>query len=320
MPFSPNFDEELQTVDTFWRFGGSRGIFTADKAPVNSPSLLEASTNDEADLRASPKGTNRALAMFESKCLRCMNGLQLLDDALKNKRFLPTGCGGIDILLGGGLREGQLTEIAGPSSSGKTQICLYIASHVAFRLCGSIVFLDSSNSFSPTRIASIVNQICRPADKEVHDRRIKMIMSCIHCQSVFDIFSLRDALHELESTLNKQTIYNGGKICMLIIDSISSLITPILGGKDSQGRSLMVSLGYLMKQLADEWNISVLVTNHMVSGGGGTSKPAMGESWKCIPHVKLQLSRCPGSTICNISVLKHTSMPCGRSAEFVIPN
>lgn len=30
----------------------------------------------------------------------------------------------IDALLGGGLREGQVTEIVGPSSSGKTQVCL----------------------------------------------------------------------------------------------------------------------------------------------------------------------------------------------------
>ena len=28
----------------------------------------------------------------------------------------------VDTLLGGGLREGQLTEIVGPSSSGKTQV------------------------------------------------------------------------------------------------------------------------------------------------------------------------------------------------------
>jgi archaellum biogenesis ATPase FlaH len=28
----------------------------------------------------------------------------------------------IDLLLGGGLRAGQLTELVGPSSSGKTQV------------------------------------------------------------------------------------------------------------------------------------------------------------------------------------------------------
>lgn len=30
-----------------------------------------------------------------------------------------------DSLLQGGLREGQVTELVGPSSSGKTQVCIY---------------------------------------------------------------------------------------------------------------------------------------------------------------------------------------------------
>ncbi|XP_028552025.1 DNA repair protein RAD51 homolog 4 [Dendrobium catenatum] len=320
MSLPHSLEEELPTVDdSFQRFGASHGIFSAEKALIHVPSVIDASTKDEADLGASPKGASRTLSNFESKCLRWMNGVELLDDALRNKRFLPTGCDGIDTLLGGGLREGQLTEIVGPSSSGKTQFCLYVASNVAVKLCGSVVFLDTSNSFSPTRIASIVNQIFGPAVKEGQEIRIKNIMSSIHCQSVFDIFSLQDVLHELYNTLKMQTISKGDKICMLVVDSVSSLITPILGSKNSQGRSLMVSVGYLMKQLADEWNLSVLVTNHMVSGGE-TSKPALGESWKCIPHVRLQLSRCPGSSICNVSVLKHTSMACNRSVDFEIPN
>ncbi|KAK8926675.1 hypothetical protein KSP39_PZI018441 [Platanthera zijinensis] len=273
-------------------------------------------------------GPTRALSTFQSQGPPWMNGVELLDDALRNKRFLPTGCEGLDTLLGGGLRQGHLTELVGPSASGKTQICLYVASYVAVKHFGSIVFFDTSNSFSPNRVASMINQICEPVHKEVffetfltvlfifkipthaqrQERWIMKIMNSIHCQSVFDIFSLHDALHELESTLMKKTISEDKKICMLIVDSVSSLITPILGSKDSQGHSLMVSSGYLLKKLAHEWNLAILVINHMVSGERGTTKPAMGESWKCIPHVRLQLSRSPGSRICSISLLRHTSM------------
>ena len=38
----------------------------------------------------------------------------------------PDGCCRLEALLGGGLREGQLTEIAGESSSGKTQILMQV--------------------------------------------------------------------------------------------------------------------------------------------------------------------------------------------------
>lgn len=82
--------------------------------------------------------------------------MELLEDAMKNKHVLSTGfegyhvlehplshflgvkfetlkvfdtkfswagvCIRVDLLLQGGLREGLLTELVGPSSSGKTQV------------------------------------------------------------------------------------------------------------------------------------------------------------------------------------------------------
>jgi RAD51-like protein 3 len=36
--------------------------------------------------------------------------------------FIDLSIVSIDTLLGGGLRQGQLTEVTGPSSSGKTQV------------------------------------------------------------------------------------------------------------------------------------------------------------------------------------------------------
>ena len=48
------------------------------------------------------------------------------------------------------------------------------------------------------------------------------------------------------------------------------------------------------------------VTNHMVSAGNGAVKPALGESWKAVPHVRLVISREHGSNICTATVLKHT--------------
>ncbi|KAG0468083.1 hypothetical protein HPP92_017411 [Vanilla planifolia] len=249
-----------------------------------------------------------------------MNGMELLEDVLKNKRALPTGFDGIDTLLGGGLREGQLIEIVGPSSSGKTQFCLFVASYIASNNFGSVVYMNTSNCFSPSRVSLIVNQLCSSLDKEDRQRRIREIMSRIHCLSIFDIFSLMDALDELKNTMREQKVNEDAKICILVVDAISSLVTPILGSTNAQGRSLMVFTGYLLKRLAYELDISVLVTNHMVSGEGGMAKPAMGESWKPVPHIRLLISRKPGSKICDISLLRHTSMACGGFAEFVIPD
>ena len=42
----------------------------------------------------------------------------------------------------------------------------------------------------------------------------------------------------------------------------------------------------------------------MVSAGNGAVKPALGESWKTVPHVRLMISR--ENNICTATVLKHT--------------
>ena len=50
----------------------------------------------------------------------------------------------------------------------------------------------------------------------------------------------------------------------------------------------------------------VQVTNHMVSAGNGAVKPALGESWKAVPHIRLMISRECENNICTATVLKHT--------------
>lgn len=84
-------------------------------------------------------------------------------------------------------------------------------------------------------------------------------MNNILCHSVFDIFTMFDVLHQLELNLRSQVHVDMKQCCLilfflrysfsflallqrgaqrvrlLIVDSISSLITPILGGSGAQG-------------------------------------------------------------------------------------
>ena len=51
------------------------------------------------------------------------------------------------------------------------------------------------------------------------------------------------------------------------------------------------------------------ITNHTVGGGAdGIAKPALGESWKGIAHVRVSLSRNVDTGICTASLVKHSSM------------
>jgi hypothetical protein len=57
-----------------------------------------------------------------------------------------------------------------------------------------------------------------------------------------------------------------GRMSVLIIDSLSFLVTPVLGSAEVDGHALMICLGRLIKQLAQTFSLVVLTTNHLVGG------------------------------------------------------
>ncbi|XP_059660616.1 DNA repair protein RAD51 homolog 4-like [Cornus florida] len=313
-----SLEHEYPIIDSnFQQFCASHAIFSVEDFLVRDIYVLVALAEQHSNSERLKQGITQVLSIIDGQHQPWLNGMELLEDAQQNKHVLSTGCEKIDMLLQGGLCEGHLIEIVGPSSSGKTQVCLQAASNVAKNQMGGVVFLDTGNSFSPKCIAHYISQISDHADKEGNYKILQKLMSRISCQSVFDFFTLIDVLLQLESGLRSQ-MQRDCWVQLLVIDSISSLITPILGGQGSKGHALMISAGYLLKKLAHEHNLCVLVTNHMVSGDGGITKPALGDSWKSLPHVRLQLTRDHSSNICKMSILTHPYMASGNTVIFTI--
>ncbi|KAG9453714.1 hypothetical protein H6P81_006618 [Aristolochia fimbriata] len=312
-----SLQQEYPDIDArFLHFCVSRGILSVEDFLIHDLNELIAFAEQDPDSEDLKKGILMILSYIDGQHQLWLNGLELLEDAEKNNLVISTGCDGIDFLLQGGLHEGQLTELVGSSSSGKTQVCLQAASNIAIKYTGTVMFLDSCNSFCAKHVANLISQLLTTRSKEVKEWGIERAMSKIMCQSVFDIFTLFHVLNQLDTIMRSEVKGKEGKMHLLIIDSVSSLITPILGGRGSNGHSLMTSAGFLLKKLANEHNLSVLVTNHTVGGERGISKPALGESWKSIPHVRLLLSRESGSSTRKVSVLKHPSLACGVSSNF----
>ncbi|XP_019177517.1 PREDICTED: DNA repair protein RAD51 homolog 4 isoform X2 [Ipomoea nil] len=309
-----SLEQRYPIIDSnFQGFCASHGIFSEDFLLHDMHALVVSAEQHNTSARLK-QGINQVLASIDALHQPWLNGMELLEDVLQRKNILSTGCQCIDDFLNGGLRDGHLIELVGPSSSGKTQVCFMIASNVA-RSSGRVVFLDTCNSFSPKRVAEVVSQMSDNSTSKAK-KSLEHVMSNIVCYSVFDIFTMFDVVHHLKSTMRSQS---GCRARMLIIDSISSLITPILGGSGAHGgRALMASAGFILKQLANEHNLPVLVTNHMVAGEAGLLKPALGESWKSIPHIRLLLSRDSARHISSISVLKHPNMATGDRVEFQI--
>lgn len=65
----------------------------------------------------------------------------------------PTGIKGLDEILAGGLPQGQISEIVGPISSGKTGLLLRILSETSWR-GERVAFVDPFHSFDPVSAAA----------------------------------------------------------------------------------------------------------------------------------------------------------------------
>ncbi|XP_058764309.1 DNA repair protein RAD51 homolog 4-like [Vicia villosa] len=310
-----SLEKEYPLIDpNFQTFCASHAIYSVEDFLLHDLDALLTSAANHSTSQRLKQGIHQLLSIVDALHPPLLNGLQLLEDSKRNKHVLSTGCDRIDAFLGGGLREGQLTELVGPSSSGKTQVCLMSASTVAKHKC-SVIYLDTGNSFSPQRIAHFVGQSSDYVSGNQADRKLlQNVLDRIICYPVFDVYQMFDLLHQLEINFRSEIHKSDRNVQLLIVDSISSLITPILRGSGPQGYALMISVGFLLKKLAHEHNIAVLVTNHVVGGEDGNSKPALGESWKSVPHVRLLLSRECGGNVCNFSIIKHPAMASGKTA------
>ncbi|XP_073144181.1 DNA repair protein RAD51 homolog 4 isoform X6 [Henckelia pumila] len=247
---------EYPLIDSnFRKFCASHGIFTVEDFLVHDLYALAAFAEQDCSSDELKQGITQVLSILDNQHRPWLNGLELLENA-EQKKHLSTGCERIDVLLQGGLREGHVTELVGPSSSGKTQICLQAAANVAKKYAGMVVYLDSGNSFSPKRMAQFLSRSFNPANSEVN-QILERVMSSIMHHSVFDMFTLLDLLHQLLHDFKSQICC---QVRMVIIDSLSSLISPVLGGGGAHGHALMVSAGFLLKELAHEHNLSVVVS------------------------------------------------------------
>jgi DNA repair protein RadA len=135
------------------------GIYTvADLALANASELAEIISNSSIE----------SCKQMVIKSYQYLMEKGVLEKALMTSRELlnqprtrcTTGCKSLDELLGGGLEAKAVTEFYGGFGRGKTQIC-YTSAVMATQpvekggLDGSVIYIDTENTFSPERIAEI---------------------------------------------------------------------------------------------------------------------------------------------------------------------
>ncbi len=85
--------------------------------------------------------------------LRSLTFAQALG-AARSLGKLSTGSDGMDGLIGGGYEEGKITEVFGPSNSGKTQLAMQ-ATVIAAANGWKSVYVDTESTFRPERVVQM---------------------------------------------------------------------------------------------------------------------------------------------------------------------
>ncbi|CAG8602312.1 355_t:CDS:2 [Acaulospora colombiana] len=127
----------------------------------------------------------------------------------------------------------------------------------------------------------------------------KRIRLSKNCSDIFSVFSLVEELRQGLQRKSEDTFYFG--LRLVVLDSITPLFMPILGGcVDDKANSFMTSLTRMLRNLAREYDIAVLVTNSvenvrsttnpMSAFASTTMKPALKTTWTYMPDVTLFLT------------------------------
>ncbi|CAI5984410.1 unnamed protein product [Closterium sp. NIES-64] len=151
----------------------------------------------------------------------------------------------------------------------------------------SVAFVDTAGSFSAARIATVIGRMMGSRERCQESRAIvTRALKAVVRMKAYDIHSLLPLLATIAQHKRKATQSSDffSVLRLLIIDSASAVVSPVLGGHGPQGHALMMSLSRMIRLLANEFGLAVLITNHSVSSEDGTFKPALGESWKVTPH------------------------------------
>ncbi|XP_006045430.4 DNA repair protein RAD51 homolog 4 isoform X2 [Bubalus kerabau] len=218
------------------------------------------------------------------------NGADLYEELKTSTAILSTGIGSLDKLLDAGLYTGEVTEIVGAPGSGKTQVCLCVAAHVAHGLQQNVLYIDSNGGLTASRILQLLQ--ARTPDEEEQAGALQRIQVV----RAFDIFQMLDVLQDLRGTVSQQVSSSSGTLKVVIVDSVAAVVAPLLGGQQREGLALMMQLARELKTLARDLSVAVLVTNHMTRDrDSGQLKPALGRSWSFVPSTRLLLDNTQGS-------------------------
>ncbi len=215
---------------------------------------------------------------------------------------IPTGCGPIDDLLGGGFERGAVTQVYGPPAAGKTNVVLSAAIEVAAD-SGSALYIDTEG-VSVDRLEQLARG--HPGEESVEELASRIIVS-----EALTFEEQREAVQDAAEF--------APEVELVVLDSATGFYR-LERTQQADGEALRVVARQVthLLSLARKHDLAVAFTNQVFTDPESDATRALGghtiDHWS---GVILRLDRFRGGNR-RVTLEKHHAREAGATAQFSI--
>ena len=213
---------------------------------------------------------------------------------------ITTGSPALDLVIGGGMETGSITELFGEFRTGKSQICHTLAVTCQLPVDmgggeGKCMYIDTESTFRPVRLLAVAERFG------------------LDGQEVLDNVAYARAYnadHQLDLLVQAAAMMAESRFALLIVDSLTSLYRTDFSGRGelSARQTHLAKFLRTLMRLADKFGVAVVVTNQVVAqvdnagfGGMDTKKPIGGNIVAHASTTRLSLRKGRGNQrICRV--------------------
>ncbi|NMJ67668.1 MAG: recombinase RecA [Marine Group I thaumarchaeote] len=194
--------------------------------------------------------------------------------------MIKTGLKELDQFLGGGIKEGLVTNISGQSATGKTQLAFQICLN-ALHSGKDVLFQDTTGEFRPERLVEMMQ--LRKINPSLLDKikvsRITNTAQQIQCFSKIPLKSYS----------------------LIIVDSVTDLFSFEYSKKEQSLEKHISFMKYMqnLSSIAIDGKIPIIITN-MVRTINKHEKENLEESISMYTHTKIKLSKNSDGYLCQV--------------------
>ena len=207
--------------------------------------------------------------------------------------IISTGSLSLDRLLGGGIRTGLLTDIYGPSGTGKSQLCFSLCVNSAKYLKQNemIMFIDTVGTFRPERVSEIARQ---ETNNEILDKIIfiRAFSTNDQIKSLRKIYDIKPLLIIIDSATSLfSTEYRGASRHLVLMNHLHELSFAAINFDCAVVITNMVRNVPVVRTISDqgENNVNKVIKTTTTTSNSYQQREFMGTSVSIYSHIKLRL-------------------------------